>query len=96
MLKMVIMKYFGSTESGIEFAIRVICDREPSARKLDAVYLYTQTSDNQASVLNIGAVLYNRESVKAVAICDGETKHGYPGFKNWYQEFINRGWPKKI
>jgi hypothetical protein len=59
--------------------------------KGDAVYLFSQTSDNQRSVLEAGYSLWRRGRVSKIALCDGETEHGYPGYEAWRKELMRLG-----
>ena len=85
------MKYFGSIEDAVTFTTRVLYDTEPTGIEVDAVFLFAQTRDNQASVLNRGAQLYHADRVHEIAICNGNTETGYLGYRVWYQELLNRG-----
>lgn len=73
------------------------CDLAPREHAPRVAYIFAQTSDNQASVLEKGALLYRGGIVNTLALCDGETAHGYPGYQNWRTELLLLGvQPKDI
>lgn len=59
----------------------------------DAIYLFAQTKDNQASVLDKATELA-KEHMVPIAICGGKGS-GYPGFNSWHDELTARDIPSK-
>jgi hypothetical protein len=80
------------SEPGVvtELRTRVLCDVEPPHR-VDAVYLFGETVDNELSVIDAGGSLWHSGHVHAVAICGMEAKSGYPGFTSWQSQLQERG-----
>ena len=60
----------------------------------DAAYLFTNTSDNQASVFEGAQKLYQRGIVDLFLIMDGPDDTGYPGAKEWLSH-LQKYIPKK-
>lgn len=75
-----------------ELVTRVFCDTAPK-EKVDAVYLYGQTPDNETSVLKAGVFLYGLGPAKMIAISASGAVAGYPGFDGWKRKLIGMGVP---
>lgn len=76
----------------IELVTRVLCDSIADAA-VEAAYLFSQTVDNQSSVLDAGAHLMQRGSVERLMIWGSEAQVGYPGSSLWRAELAERGVP---
>lgn len=77
-------------EKLFELARRIFCDVEPNGYA-DAVYLFGQTSDNEDSVLDIGAWLWHQRKAERIGMCGGEARTGYPGFIKWQEKLLDQG-----
>lgn len=69
----------------------VLADTAPASA--DVMYLFGQTADNSASVLERGARVAMDKGIK-LAVCGGEG-HGYDGFDRWVEELMSRGVKKE-
>jgi uncharacterized SAM-binding protein YcdF (DUF218 family) len=69
-----------------ELLIRALCDTCP--RTVDAIYLFAQTPDNQASVLFKARRLFNQDiSTKLLFAQTGE-RSGYLGYEVWKEQLL--------
>ena len=75
-----------------ELLFKILCDPAPT-KAADAAYLYAQTVENQDSVLEKGAYLFNNGCAQSIWISDSLAKSGYPGFSIWQEKLINLGVP---
>ena len=74
----------------IELLTRIICDIRPVSTS-DAAYLFTQTQDNQDSVLRPASELLNNSLVRKILILKSKSKSGYPGFSPWKKSLNELG-----
>jgi hypothetical protein len=74
----------------LELAIRTLCDVKAD-RVADAVFLYSQTLDNQNSVLSAARQLLEYRLAQKVIISHSGPKSGYPGYPAWKKELQDRG-----
>ena len=73
-----------------ELCIRVLCDVRAET-KVDGAVLYSQTKDNQNSVILAAKnILYNKLAKKILFIKSGPIG-GYPGFSTWTSELNKLG-----
>ena len=73
-----------------ELSIRVLCDIR-SKITVDGAVLYSQTKDNQNSVILAAKnILYNKLAKKILFIKSGPIS-GYPGFSTWTSELNKLG-----
>lgn len=79
-----------TTDKLFELVIRVLGDVRPQTQA-DGVYLFAQTSDNQASVLAAAKQLLDQELAARVMISKTEAKSGYPGFEVWRKQLLALG-----
>lgn len=76
----------------IELWTRILCDTKP--KKVDIIYVFAQTSDNQLSVLKTAANLcWDRCGDSQIILCDGSTDTGYPGYLSWARLLLSFGVP---
>lgn len=61
----------------------VLSDRNPADGIVDACYLFGQTVDNQNSVLERGAELFQQGLTPRLVICGNSAGYGYPGGSVW-------------
>ncbi len=73
-----------------ELIIRSLADTLPEA-PADAVFLFGQTEDNQASVLARATNLLEKQQVQQVLFIHSGPISGYPGFARWQQELRRLG-----
>lgn len=76
----------------VELWTRVFNDVEPPGGKTDAIFLVSQTPDNQDSVIEKGLALWSKGKSNFIALLDCRLGHGYPGFAVWQKELLNREW----
>lgn len=76
-----------------ELAIRTLCDTRPK-RTADAVFLCSQTRDNQDSVLGAARRLLAEQRVKKILMVDSGPKSGYPGYAVWEKALLETGVPE--
>lgn len=83
------MNAYRDSETLFELVVRVLCDTAPKGGRADAVYLYAQTRDDEASVLAAGEFLWRLGRVKYV-VCNSRLKagFGYPGFIRWKKKLV--------
>ena len=74
----------------LELAIRTLCDVKAS-RIADAVFLFSQTMDNQMSVLSAACQMVERRLAEKIIITRSGPKSGYPGSPVWEKELLERG-----
>lgn len=69
----------------------VLTDTLPE--RIDAIYLLTETADNQRSSLERGAKLHKRCGAPVVIIADKAKKRnwGYPGATRWRRKLVSMG-----
>lgn len=72
----------------VSLSVRIFSDKLPS--NADAIYLFWETSDNQASVLNKGADLHLSGLSKLICISGLGEAAGYPGVDCWRKELFKR------
>ena len=74
----------------LELTFRTLCDVR--AKNVgDGAYLYSQTKDNQHSVLSAAQQVINEGLAEKVLIAKSDPKSGYPGNFDWEKELIQRG-----
>ncbi len=76
-----------------EIAVRAFSDVRADATA-DAVFLYSQTEDNQSSVLSAAKQLLEEGRVKRILITNSGPKSGYPGYAAWQEALVGMGVPK--
>ena len=74
----------------IELLTRLLCDTHYK-RTADAAYLFTQTQDNQDSVLSAASELLDKGLVRKILILKTAARCGYPGFEHWKQKLNDSG-----
>jgi hypothetical protein len=79
----------------LELAIRTLCDVK-AGRIADAVFLYSQTLDNQNSVLSAARQILEDHLAQKVIISRSGPKSGYPGYHAWKKELLDRGVPEEL
>ncbi len=79
-----------SVESWVALHTRVLCD-SPSPGRLDAAYLFGQSPDNAASVIDRGVEILERGEAAALWICGAAAGAGYAGASSWLAEIDRRG-----
>ncbi|MBI2048864.1 MAG: YdcF family protein [Candidatus Liptonbacteria bacterium] len=77
-----------------ELITRILCDTAPR-HKVDAAYLFSETVDNEASVLKAAVFLYGLGPVNKLAVAHLGRKFGYPGFRSWVKKLVAMGVPQK-
>lgn len=88
-------KHMGSAYVELdELITRILCDTAPR-HKVDVAYLFSETADNEASVLKAGVFLYGLGPVNKLAIAYLGKKFGYPGFRSWVKKLVSMGIPQK-
>ena len=67
-------------------------------RPSDLLYLFSETDDNRASVLEVVPDIYRREGVwgNNIAIPDNNTNPGYSGFMEWYNALRQENIPRIV
>lgn len=73
----------------MRFWTRILCDALPA--HADVIYATGEHWDNEESVFSAVAHLYHQRISLRVAVCDGETDHGYPGFPHWEEKLQDLG-----
>lgn len=77
-----------------ELLIRILCDTPPPA-VTDGVFLFGQTEDNQASVLNHAQRLLAAGRTARILFADSPPTNGYPGFAAWKSHLMQQRVPEK-
>jgi hypothetical protein len=72
-----------------ELLIRSLCDTLPV--RVDGVYLFAQTQDNQESVLNKGRQLLQDGITEKLIIDQTAARSGYLGYEVWQQQLLAGG-----
>ncbi len=73
----------------IELLTRVLCDTAPPTA--DFCFIFGQTADNQASVLQKAEQLLAQNKVKKVGFVQTQAMSGYPGFAAWQDTLAGKG-----
>ncbi len=73
-----------------ELLNRVLSDPLPQI-KVDGLYLFCQTQDNESSVLESGVALYHLGITNKLFILGSPPMNGYPGFEHWRKYIMNHG-----
>ena len=73
----------------IELLLRLLCDIPETTS--DGAYLFTQTQDNQDSVLLSSRYLLNKSFVRKILILNTNAKSGYPGIDTWKHRLVKLG-----
>ncbi|MHA6248359.1 YdcF family protein [Pontibacter sp. CAU 1760] len=73
-----------------ELIIRTLCDTLPG-EAADALFLFGQTEDNQASAFAAVHTLHRQHCLKKVLLLDTEPISGYPGYANWKRALTAQG-----
>lgn len=81
-----------ATMHQIEFLTRILSDPMPNG-KVDGLFLFSQTTDNEAAVLESGVALYHLGIVNRLLIMDCPAMNGFPGIKQWRSHITNHGVP---
>jgi len=76
-------------------AVRTLCDVR-AKKTVDSVFLCSQTSDNQFSVLAAAQQLVHDELARRILIVHSDPKSGYPGGAAWQKELLSMGIPQDI
>ncbi len=74
----------------MELLTRVLCDPMPSM-KVDAIYLFGQTAENELSVLESAVALYHLKICENILLIDTPPMNGYPGCQAWSTYLLNHG-----
>ena len=80
---MAITRGYKDSEILDELVTRILCDTQPPRGRADAVYLFGETKDNEASVIAAGEFLYRLGRVHYVLINnlkDLRNKINYKGY----------------
>ena len=77
----------------LEITIRTLCDVRADST-IDAVYVYSQTEDNQSSVLSAAHELLLEKRIRKILIADSAPKSGYPGYSIWKKKLGEMGVPE--
>lgn len=77
----------------LEITIRTLCDVK-AEKTIDAVYLYSQTEDNQSSVLSAAHQLMSESRIRKIFMADSGPKSGYPGYAAWEKALLDMGVPE--
>ncbi len=73
-----------------ELCVRVLLDQKPRS-DIDIVYIFSNTRDNQESVINTAVQLWKQREAAKIWVCDGTTDSGYPGFSDWRDRLAQQG-----
>lgn len=65
-----------------QIVLRVLSDPWPE-KSVETLYLFGQTADNQASVLDRAGQLFRQKGIDRICISAAGAVSGYPGFANW-------------
>jgi hypothetical protein len=79
----------------LELTIRTLCDVRAEA-KADGVFLFSQTKDNQQSVLSAALKIINDGLAGKILMAESDSKSGYPGYSVWEKELLTLGIPKSV
>src|SRR5688500_16031485 len=71
----------------IELLIRIYADVQPET-STDGVFLFGQTEDNEASVLQKSIDLLQHSYTRRILIIDTQPISGHPGFDAWKQKLV--------
>ena len=74
----------------LELTIRTLCDVRAEI-VADGVFLYSQTKDNQYSVLSAARQVMNGRLAEKILIVKSGSKSGYPGYSVWEKELHQMG-----
>lgn len=77
----------------MELTIRTLCDVRYRGVAY-GVFLFSQTKDNQYSVLSAAQQVINDKLAENILIVNSDPKSGYPGYSLWEKELIQMGIPK--
>lgn len=69
---------------------RVIDSDSSSGVRTQAIYLFTQTEGNQASVFGAADRAITTHLTDKVLIVNGNDKHGFPGYEKWFRALQGR------
>lgn len=79
----------------IELLTRVLCDTLPPSA--DFCFVFGQTADNQASVLQKAEQLLAQNRVKKIGFVQTQAMSGYPGYDAWRRTLSEKGVkPKQV
>lgn len=79
----------------LELTIRTLCDVRAKT-VADGVFLYSQTEDNQHSVLSAAQRVINGRLAGKIFIIKSDPKSGYPGYSVWEKKLQRLGIPKNL
>ena len=74
----------------LELAVRALCDELPK-KTADGAYLYSETIENQSSVLVAAGELITKNIVKMIVLPGSPARCGYPGQDVWNVELLKAG-----
>ena len=74
----------------VALAIRIFADPAP-ATPTDGAYVFGQTPDNEASVLDAACRLHAGGHTAAIFIAESPPRSGYPGDADWRARLAERG-----
>ena len=74
----------------LELTIRALCDVRANA-VADGLFLFSQTSDNQDSVLSAAQQAVKERLAEIILLVESDSKSGYPGYSVWEEELIRMG-----
>jgi len=74
----------------IELIHRVLSDPLPHG-KVDGLFLFAQTNDNQSSILEAAIALYHMKICDKIHIIDAPSTDGFPGFESWQKHLSDHG-----
>jgi uncharacterized SAM-binding protein YcdF (DUF218 family) len=77
-----------------ELLIRILCDIQP-ATATNATFLFGQTEDNDASVLNKVQQLLASKQTDLALFMDTPPANGHPGFEVWKRSLLELGVDEK-
>ena len=78
-----------------DLLVRILCDLIPPGA-LDAAYLYSESIDNEYSVLEAAGRVFREGLANRILIPASEPRSGYPGFGPWYAALRQRGIPEDM
>lgn len=78
-----------------EVQLRALCDYIPPTTKLDALFLYGQTPDNEEAVFRLAAEQFAAGKVEKILLIRTGPLSGYAGYEHCLQELEAAGVPPK-
>ena len=76
-----------------ELVTRILCDISPRYGRADAIYLFGESQDNEASSHAAGGFLWSLGLAKWICITEAGEGFSYSGFNSWKKKLVKRGVP---